>query len=231
MKFTAIICSLILFSSNVISGEWTQISSDTLSFKGGINEDELEKFNQNFNSNIKKIIVDSGGGLADAGLSIGEIIAKSNIDIVVQGVCMSSCANYLFTAGKNKIINNGVVGFHGNMTAYASTTTREESNRQAMDSGTTEEDANKFYDKLINEFLPREKAFFKKLSVSQELFDRTQRADKGMDSGVYVLLLPKPSTFIKYGILNVQGEQSQFLIDNDERIIKYAKLGYPVLVD
>ena len=105
MKFSAIIFSLIFFSSNVISGEWTQISSDTLSFKGGINEDELEKFNQNFNSNIKKIIVDSGGGLADAGLSIGEIIAKSNVDIEVQGVCMSSCANYLFTAGKNKIIN------------------------------------------------------------------------------------------------------------------------------
>ena len=231
MKFTAIVFSLILFSTNLFSGEWTQISSDTLSFKGSINEDELEKFNQIFNSNIKNIIVDSGGGLTDAGLSIGEIIANSNVNIEVQGVCMSSCANYIFTAGKNKIINKGVVGFHGNMTAYASTMTREESNKQSMDSGASEEEANKFYDQLINEFIPREKAFFKKLSISQELFDRTQRADKGMVSGVYVLLLPKPSTFIKYGILNVQGDQSQFLIDNDERMTKYAKLGSPVLVD
>ena len=87
------------------------------------------------------------------------------------------------------------------------------------------------YNHYVEEVMPREKAFFDGLGISQDLFDRSQREDKGMGSGTYSALLPKPATFERYGIQDVRGEQSQDIIDNDPRVTKYAKLGTPVIVD
>lgn len=217
--------------STVHAGDWTVIGKDTLSFKGYIETSEVEKFKQVFNSDIKKIIVDSGGGNAEVGLAIGELIADANVDIEVQGICMSSCANYIFVAGQQKRIRGGIVGYHGNITALMKATSKEELINQMKQSGLSDQQANDFYQHYISNVLPREEAFFSRLGVSQDLFDRTQRPDKGMGAGVYVALLPKPETFERYGIQNVSGEQSQYVIDNDPRVTKYTKLGAPVLID
>jgi hypothetical protein len=47
-------------------------------------------------------------------VQIGMALKKAEVDVIVDGICLSSCANYLFTAGRQKMIRNGVVGFHGN---------------------------------------------------------------------------------------------------------------------
>ena len=45
---------------------------------------------------------------------IGEWIFDHEIDVIVDEICFSSCANYIFTAGKNKIIEkDAIVGWHG----------------------------------------------------------------------------------------------------------------------
>lgn len=222
---------LIFMASNAFAGDWTVISKDVLSFKGNIEGSELAKFKNIFNSDIKKIIVDSGGGDAEIGLQIGEIISSANIEIEVQGICVSSCANYIFTAGKHKILNKGIVGFHGNMTAMFNSISKDDLIAQMKSSGMSEQGAMAVYNHYLNEILPKEKHFYESLGVSQALFDRTQRNDKGMGSGTYSALLPKPATFEKYGIHNVDGEQSQDVINNDPRVTKYAKLGTPVIID
>lgn len=231
MKAIVISVFLIVLGTSAFAGDWRAISKDTLSFKGNIESSELQKFKEVFNSGIKKIIVDSGGGDAEVGLQIGQIIASGNVDVEVQGICVSSCANYIFTAGNRKILNNGIVGFHGNMTAMIQSISKENLLAQMKSSGLSEQDANKIYDHYVNDVLPKEKHFYESLGVSQALFDRTQRTDKGMGSGTYSALLPKPATFEKYGIYNVMGEQSQEVINNDPRVTKYAKLGAPVVID
>lgn len=63
---------------------------------------------------ITTIRVNSGGGVTDEGLKLGVWMVENNVDVVVDRLCFSSCANYIFTAGKNKIIMaDSIVGWHG----------------------------------------------------------------------------------------------------------------------
>ena len=63
---------------------------------------------------ITAIRINSGGGITDQGILIGEWIFNRELDVIVDEICFSSCANYIFTAGKNKIIEqDAIVGWHG----------------------------------------------------------------------------------------------------------------------
>ena len=45
---------------------------------------------------------------------IGEWVFDHDIDVIVEELCFSSCANYIFTAGNNKTIEaEAIVGWHG----------------------------------------------------------------------------------------------------------------------
>ena len=47
-------------------------------------------------------------------MKIGLWIFDHELDVIVDELCFSSCANYIFTAGKNKIIEkDAIVGWHG----------------------------------------------------------------------------------------------------------------------
>jgi hypothetical protein len=46
---------------------------------------------------------------------MGRLVAKHRLTVIVDEYCVSSCANYLFTAGARRIITQGsVVVWHGN---------------------------------------------------------------------------------------------------------------------
>ena len=64
---------------------------------------------------FETLVISSGGGEINAAMKMGSWVFDNNIDVVVDGVCMSSCANYVFTAGRRKTIKNGsIVAWHGN---------------------------------------------------------------------------------------------------------------------
>lgn len=63
---------------------------------------------------ITKIVINSLGGEVYWGMKLGEVVYENQWDVQVREDCYSSCANYIFPAGKNKIINeNALVGWHG----------------------------------------------------------------------------------------------------------------------
>ena len=63
---------------------------------------------------LNSIRINSGGGLTDEAMKIGLWIFDHELDVIVDEICFSSCANYIFTAGKNKIIEkDAIVGWHG----------------------------------------------------------------------------------------------------------------------
>jgi hypothetical protein len=62
--------------------------------------------------------VTSTGGDASEALRMARIIRARGLDVRVSGYCGSSCAQYLFVAGRNKFVDQGsLVMFHGSPTA------------------------------------------------------------------------------------------------------------------
>ena len=63
---------------------------------------------------LTELVISSLGGEVYWGMKIGEIVYENGWDVRVRGLCFSSCANYVFPAGRNKIIEDGgIVGWHG----------------------------------------------------------------------------------------------------------------------
>ncbi len=64
---------------------------------------------------VTRLVVDSEGGEVAAGIALGLWVFEHRVDVEVSGICLSSCANYVFPAGRRKVIRPGaVVAWHGN---------------------------------------------------------------------------------------------------------------------
>ena len=98
------------------------VEGSTVVIKGYINGDFYTRFLhavKGKEDDIETALVDSSGGLTHEGIKMGNWIFDHDVDVVVEGLCFSSCANYIFTAGKNKTIKaNSLVGWHGTDEQY-----------------------------------------------------------------------------------------------------------------
>jgi hypothetical protein len=95
-------------------GTFVQRDEQTLVFTGYITFGTANAFAAALKPETTTLVLDSGGGLTTDGLEMGRLIHTRGLDVVVDGLCASSCANYLFTAGRHKTVLPGsYVGFHG----------------------------------------------------------------------------------------------------------------------
>lgn len=63
---------------------------------------------------VKRLVINSGGGDVNGGMDLAELVLAHQLDVEVERLCASSCANYVFPAGKTKQIQKGaVVVWHG----------------------------------------------------------------------------------------------------------------------
>lgn len=63
---------------------------------------------------IQTLVVDSAGGEIVTSMDFGDWVANRKVDVVVERLCLSSCANYIFPAARTKVIQPGaVVAWHG----------------------------------------------------------------------------------------------------------------------
>jgi hypothetical protein len=212
---------------NAAAATWIVSAPDTISMQGEIEEGDAARLSNILTTNITKLVVNSNGGDAEEGLAIGKIILKRPIDVQVTGICVSSCANYIFTAARRKYIKDGIVGYHGNISAVLD---EENSNfyQDLKESGSSDQEIADVVsrDKTLAK---QESDFFHSLGISQAFFDRTQREDKGMGDGrVYCMLAPTAATFKKYGIGSVEGDQSFQIISSVLK--RCADEGAPVLI-
>jgi len=176
----------------------------TVALTGSIDSGSLFRFELVFDEQVETVLLNSGGGYTYEALQIGRVLKDAGVDVVVDGICLSSCANYLFTAGRRKTIRDGVVGFHGNTRASLGPGGIDGAVRNL--SSDVNDTAREAYRAELEQTLTWERAFFADLGIDQALFERTQRPDKGMDDGkIYAFLLPTPATFTRYGIRNVEG--------------------------
>ena len=74
----------------------------------------IEHYQQQGGAPIHTLVINSPGGEITAGLALAEWIVDNEVDVVMEGICFSSCANYVFPAGKNKIVApNTTIAWHG----------------------------------------------------------------------------------------------------------------------
>lgn len=130
-------------------------------------------------SKPKRLVINSGGGTIEDGLDIGHWVHDNRLDILVVEKCMSSCANYIFPAAKNKEISNGaVVAWHGSLSDPTEEGDLEESlknvDRQFPDLPVAQrekmkEEARINFAQYIQVQAVRQKEFFKKIRVDENV--------------------------------------------------------------
>jgi len=65
-------------------------------------------------ANVDTLVIESSGGEIVVGMDFGIWVSQSKLDVLVDRSCLSSCANYVFTAGQGKeILPGAVVAWHG----------------------------------------------------------------------------------------------------------------------
>ena len=99
------------------------LTMDVVNYTQGIQIDVVGQLSSTTVAHLKKILekeknitviaVNSPGGDMASALEIATLIKNRQLNLVVDGRCLSACANYLFPAAANKIVLPGsVIGIH-----------------------------------------------------------------------------------------------------------------------
>lgn len=92
-----------------------RVDADAIYYSGPINPAGVARALSYVETQVYKVLhINSRGGEIVSAMDFGEAIYKYGLDVVVTNLCNSSCANYIFSAGKNKKIEaGGFVMWHG----------------------------------------------------------------------------------------------------------------------
>ena len=106
---------MLIFQSGIVESADFNVFGNSLYVTGHIDDGDYHKFKKITEANkINNLKISSMGGAVDEAIKIGLEINLRGYDVEVFGVCASSCANYIFTAGLNKKISkNSLVIWHG----------------------------------------------------------------------------------------------------------------------
>lgn len=144
----------------------------TVHYDGSISREKNRTFFQALkNIRVRKLVIRSDGGSVEAGINLGYWVYKHKIDVEVDGYCLSSCANYVFTAGKRKIIRRGaIVAWHGNYHHLEHTGSwRDDVPGRMRRTGETRAVATQTVLAQVKKLVRLEKAFFSSIGVRQYL--------------------------------------------------------------
>lgn len=170
----------------------------------------LEEFAAPGKPLTKIIIFYSGGGLTPQALRMGLWIESMGLDVEVQSVCASSCANYLFLAGKKKIITAGIVGFHGIPSSNSPEEMAKSAQEKAALGGWVKDgypdDASGERD--LKFVIENEGAFFQRAGVDKSLFHDTLTPESRKKFNCPITAgtgVPTIQALKEYGVQEVSG--------------------------
>ncbi len=98
---------------------WIEHIDDAIHYRGPISvagQKRLLALHRDGNRNgiVKWLVVTSSGGEVNLAMDIGDWIFANKLNVRVIDRCLSSCANYIFTAATVKVIEPGaIVAWHG----------------------------------------------------------------------------------------------------------------------
>jgi hypothetical protein len=209
------------------------IVNSTIYYDGWLAEPAIEKmFSLYEKAKLKptKLVINSSGGAIELGMEVGGWVYDHKLDVQVDGYCASSCANYIFPAGKNKYLaNRAIIGFHGG----ASSLSFDESEIEQMlaelpeaERALKKEQVRQDMATYLNESSQKEAQFFKKIGVEQRITTLGQQPqyDQMYNKDEFVGWTYKPRDFANFGVTNLtvlsppweltlyQGQKKLFLV-------------------
>ena len=96
-----------------------EVRGDTVYYTGGFRNATSHVFDAAVanlrRGQVTRIVIRSGGGETVAGRNVGRWVRDMALVVEVDQICFSSCADYVFPAGRARVIRSGAfVGWHGN---------------------------------------------------------------------------------------------------------------------
>lgn len=156
---------------------------------------------------VTDLYIRSTGGHVDAGLRLGELVRDAALRVHVIGYCTSSCANYVFTAAKERSID-GFVLWHGSVEqkdlreAYLCGRTKSSLFGHTWPPIAPEKRADVV--RSWNELRNRQEQFFTSIGVNEYITRAGQEPvnlTAGLASGSYTYDLP---TMQRFGLQHIQ---------------------------
>jgi ATP-dependent protease ClpP protease subunit len=172
----------LLLANAAHAGETTQayLSEGELQYVGYLDEDANARLFALYDSLAVKptvLSIRSRGGDVAQGMALGEWVHAHKLDVKVMEFCLSSCANYVFTAGGRKIVSNmAMIGYHGGLSSVDFSVGG--SDKAKYDAMTEDQQAayKAEFKKTLQPQLDRETAFFKSIGVRQDITTYGQQA-------------------------------------------------------
>ena len=116
------------------------------------------------------LFITSKGGDALAGIELGRWVFKNGLDVSVTEYCVSSCANYIFPAGKMKTLDSSAaVVWHGGALQKEWSNPCSEIPRSVLEKHLDCSDIEKTQAESLEEFRSTEASFFAEIGVDQRV--------------------------------------------------------------
>ena len=147
-------------------------ATGTATYRGEINADNNRRFFDDVDGRpVRRLVIDSPGGGVRAGIELGRWVFRNGIDVEVAHRCFSSCANYVFPAGRGKRLRRGaVVAWHGNYHHLQATGLWRDDIEPRMDrTGEDRATAAAAVRRQVEELVAMERGFFRSIGVDQHL--------------------------------------------------------------
>ncbi|GAB1406941.1 hypothetical protein MASR1M8_08600 [Thermomonas brevis] len=111
---TTLLAALFLQSSVAVA-QWKALDAETLRLDGSIEADSHDQYLKLATPSLRKVVLNSPGGYElPAALIASDLLGRGNVDIIVDGMCASSCANQLLPVSKRPTVNCGsLLAWHG----------------------------------------------------------------------------------------------------------------------
>lgn len=157
---------------------WSRISKDEIRLDGEIGRDSYREYMRVAEGGFSRVSLNSGGGLPLVALNIAEDLVLRQVEIVVDGVCMSACANYLAISGRELAVScDSVLAWHGTLGSVA------DEKMKMKASGVPDELIN-VYAAWLGDFQVREDRFFKMAGVDKDILSDSVVAIAEVSAGL-----------------------------------------------
>jgi len=144
----------------------------TAVYRGAISaENNAGFFARVANQPLQRLLIDSGGGDVAAAIELADWVHARQLDLTVTGVCLSSCANYVFPAARQKEIRPGaIVAWHGNYHHLAQTGKwRDDVVLRMQRDGEDEQTATRHVLSQVARLVALERDFFARIGVDEQV--------------------------------------------------------------